>query len=64
MACKAFGFTIRLRIANHRIQMRAGECCLTIGEGNVVPTIQSSYSRFPKRKSVLRVCATSRAARF
>jgi uncharacterized glyoxalase superfamily protein PhnB len=34
---KAFGFTIRLRIANHRIQMRAGEGCLTIGEGNVVP---------------------------
>jgi len=62
--CKAFGFTIRLRIANHRIQMRAGEGCLTIGEGNVVPTIQSSHSRFPKRKSVLRVCATSRAARF
>ena len=34
---KAFGFTVRLRIANHRIQMRAGEGCFTIAEGNVVP---------------------------
>ena len=31
---KAFGFTIRLRIANHRIQMKAGEGCFTIAEGN------------------------------
>ena len=34
---KAFGFTVRLRIANHRIQMHAGEGCLTIAEGNIVP---------------------------
>src|ERR1700754_3451500 len=34
---KAFGFTIRLRIANHRIQMRAGEGCFTIAEGNIAP---------------------------
>jgi uncharacterized glyoxalase superfamily protein PhnB len=33
----AFGFTVRLRIANHRIQMRAGEGCFTIAEGCVVP---------------------------
>ncbi len=33
----AFGFTVRLRIANHRIQMRAGGGCITIAEGNVVP---------------------------
>jgi uncharacterized glyoxalase superfamily protein PhnB len=33
----AFGFTVRLRIANHRIQMRAGEGCFTIAEGNVAP---------------------------
>jgi uncharacterized glyoxalase superfamily protein PhnB len=33
----AFGFTVRLRIANHRIQMRAGDGCVTIAEGNVVP---------------------------
>jgi uncharacterized glyoxalase superfamily protein PhnB len=34
---KAFGFTVRLRIANHRVQMRAGEGCLTLAEGDVVP---------------------------
>jgi uncharacterized glyoxalase superfamily protein PhnB len=34
---RAFGFTVRLRIANHRIQMRAGEGCLTIAEGDTVP---------------------------
>jgi uncharacterized glyoxalase superfamily protein PhnB len=34
---KAFGFTVRLRIANHRIQMRVGEGCLTVAEGNVIP---------------------------
>ena len=33
----AFGFTVRLRIANHRIQMRAGEGCITVAEGNVKP---------------------------
>src|SRR3954447_6482334 len=32
---KAFGFTIRLRIANHRIQMKAGDGCLTVAEGTV-----------------------------
>jgi uncharacterized glyoxalase superfamily protein PhnB len=34
---KAFGFTVRLRIANHRIQMRAGAGCFTIAEGNEKP---------------------------
>src|SRR5262249_34414521 len=34
---KAFGFNVRLRIANHRIQMRAGEGCFTIAEGNIPP---------------------------
>lgn len=34
---KVFGFTVRLRIANHRIQMRAGEGCFTIAEGDVAP---------------------------
>jgi uncharacterized glyoxalase superfamily protein PhnB len=33
----AFGFTVRLRIANHRIQMRAGQGCFTIAEGDVLP---------------------------
>ena len=34
---KAFGFTVRLRIANHRIQMRAGQGCFTIREGSDAP---------------------------
>jgi len=34
---KAFGFTVRLRIANHRIQMRAAEGCITVAEGDVKP---------------------------
>ena len=34
---KAFSFTVRLRIANHRIQMKAGAGCFTIAEGNVAP---------------------------
>jgi len=39
---KAFGFTVRLRIANHRIQMKAGEGCFTIREGNVTPNHSQS----------------------
>lgn len=34
---RVFGFTVRLRIANHRIQMRAGDGCFTIAEGDAVP---------------------------
>jgi uncharacterized glyoxalase superfamily protein PhnB len=34
---KAFGFRVRLRIGNHRIQMRAGDGCFTIAEGDVEP---------------------------
>lgn len=34
---KAFGFRVRLRIANHRIQMRAGEGCFTVAEGEALP---------------------------
>lgn len=34
---QAFGFTARLRIANHRIQMKAGDGCFTIAEGTVAP---------------------------
>ena len=34
---QAFDFTVRLRIGNHRIQMRAGEGCLTVAEGTAAP---------------------------
>jgi uncharacterized glyoxalase superfamily protein PhnB len=33
----AFGFTVRLRVGNHRIQMKVGHGCLTIAEGDAVP---------------------------
>ena len=36
--CRAFGFTVRLRIGNHRIQMKAGDGCFTIAEGTATPT--------------------------
>ena len=56
---KAFGFTIRLRIANHRIQMRAGEGCFTIAEGDIVPNhsiiVQVAYCG---RAESLRAIAT------
>jgi len=39
---KAFGFKVRLRIANHRIQMKAGDGCFTIAEGTVTPNHSQS----------------------
>jgi uncharacterized glyoxalase superfamily protein PhnB len=30
---KAFGFTVRLRIGNHRFQMKVGDGCLVVAEG-------------------------------
>lgn len=31
--CEAFGFTVRLRIANHRIQLNVGEGAVVVTEG-------------------------------
>jgi uncharacterized glyoxalase superfamily protein PhnB len=28
--CKAFGFSVRLRIANHRVQLNAGSCAIVV----------------------------------
>src|SRR6202051_5389335 len=55
----AFGFTVRLRIANHRIQMRAGEGCFTIAEGDIAPNrshiiqvrIQDAYAHCERSRS-------------
>jgi uncharacterized glyoxalase superfamily protein PhnB len=33
--CNAFGFTVRLRIGEHRIQLWAGDGCLIVAEGEV-----------------------------
>jgi uncharacterized glyoxalase superfamily protein PhnB len=32
--CAAFGFAIRLRIGNHRIQLKFGDGCLVVRDGN------------------------------
>lgn len=57
--CAAFGFTIRLRIANHRIQMRAGQGCFTIAEGDVVPN--NSHITQVRVEDALAHCARARA---
>jgi uncharacterized glyoxalase superfamily protein PhnB len=33
--CEAFGFTVRLRIGNHRIQLKAADGCIVVAEGKV-----------------------------
>lgn len=35
--CAAFGFTIRLRSDNHRIQLNVGDGCLVVAQGNAPP---------------------------
>ena len=57
---RAFGFTVRLRIANHRIQMRAGEGCFTIAEGNIVPN--HSMTMQVRIEDALRHCERARQA--
>jgi uncharacterized glyoxalase superfamily protein PhnB len=57
---RAFGFTVRLRIANHRIQMRAGEGCFTIAEGDIVPNRSATVQ--VRIEDVQAHCARARAA--
>jgi uncharacterized glyoxalase superfamily protein PhnB len=33
--CNAFGFVVRLRIGNHRIQLKVGDGCLVVAHGKV-----------------------------
>ena len=56
---KAFGFTVRLRIANHRIQMRAGEGCFTISESDAVPNQSVIAGAYRGRVESLRAIAGS-----
>jgi uncharacterized glyoxalase superfamily protein PhnB len=56
---RAFGFTVRLRIANHRVQMRVGEGCLTVGEGNVPP--EKSHVIQVRVEDALAHCERARA---
>ena len=55
---KAFGFTVRLRIANHRIQMKAGNGCFTIAEGNAAPN--GSHTTQVRIEDAISHCARSR----
>ena len=57
---KAFGFRVRLRIANHRIQMWAGAGCFTIAEGNVLPT--NSCTMQVRIEGVTAHCERARSA--
>jgi len=57
---KAFGFTVRLRIANHRIQMRAGDGCFTIAEGDVTPNGSGTVQ--VRVEDALAHCERARAA--
>ena len=54
----AFGFRVRLRIANHRIQMTAGDGCLTIAEGDATP----NHSHVAGRQSALATSPAPRSA--
>jgi uncharacterized glyoxalase superfamily protein PhnB len=49
---KAFGFTVRLRIGEHRIQLWVGDGCLIVAEGNVpADTAHLVMVRVPDAKS-------------
>jgi uncharacterized glyoxalase superfamily protein PhnB len=50
--CAAFGFAIRLRIGNHRIQMRAGDSCFVIHEG---PLPDPDSAAFDTHSMLIRV---------
>jgi uncharacterized glyoxalase superfamily protein PhnB len=57
---KAFGFRPRLIIGNHRIQMRAGDGCFTIAEGDVTPS--QSCTVQVRIENVLEHCERARLA--
>lgn len=50
--CAAFGFNVRLRIGNHRIQMRAGDGCFVIHEG---PLPEPGSAAFATHSIMIRV---------
>ena len=60
----AFGFTVRLRIANHRIQMKAGDGCFTIAEGKDAPphnrrrTLRQFHAEKRGKALFMRNCST------
>lgn len=50
--CHAFGFAVRLRIGNHRIQLKVGDGCLVVAEGDTAPNgSHSTMVRVPDANS-------------
>ena len=60
--CNAFGFTIRLRIADHRIQLLAGSGALVVKSGGVAPETCSSHAVMVRVENVDQHYAKATAA--
>jgi uncharacterized glyoxalase superfamily protein PhnB len=43
--CRAFGFTLRLRIGDHRAQLNVGDGCVVVSKGACVPSALSIMVR-------------------
>jgi uncharacterized glyoxalase superfamily protein PhnB len=66
--CKAFGFTVRLRIGeNHRVQMKAGDGCFVVAEGTLPaikaePKVAGGHGTMVRIEDALAHCDRARAA--
>lgn len=65
--CKAFGFVVRLRIGNHRIQMKAGDGCLVVADGTMParagePKAVGGHSVMIRVEDAFAHCERARAA--
>ncbi len=57
---RAFGFTVRLRIGDHRIQLKAGDGCMVAGEGSAAAN--ASHSVLMRVSDARGHCERARAA--
>jgi uncharacterized glyoxalase superfamily protein PhnB len=57
---RAFGFTVRLRIGDHRIQLKAGEGCVVAAEGSAAA--DASHSVLMRVSDARGHCERARAA--
>jgi uncharacterized glyoxalase superfamily protein PhnB len=60
--CKAFGFAVRLRIANHRIQLTLGSGAVILIEGSLEPSSGSSHGVLVRVEDVDEHFARAQAA--
>jgi len=42
--CRAFGFSLRLRIADHRAQLNVGDGAVVVAEGGLGSSLESAHS--------------------